>query len=79
MRKREELGIKAKLIVDKKPPTRKLTEYKLIKKKFKTSTVIYGDKIAIFSLNKKEPIGVLIKDKEIADTQRIVFDIMWNQ
>jgi len=76
-KKRIKLKIKAKLILDKAPPVKKHTEYRILNKKFNTSTVIYGNKIAIFSLNKKEPIGIILEDKEIADTQRMVFETMW--
>lgn len=44
---------------------------------FSTVTNIYGNKVAIFSLE-KEVIGVLIESTAIASTQRAVFGILWS-
>lgn len=43
---------------------------------FPTSTNIYGNKVAIISLE-KDIVGVIIEDKNIADTQRDVFNLLW--
>jgi|GEM_PF-707964 len=48
-------------------------------KKIKNMNYIYGDKIAILSLNKKMPMGVIIKDPDVAYTQRILFEALWQQ
>lgn len=40
---------------------------------------IYGDKVAIISLNKKHPVGITIEDKDIAETQLILFESLWQQ
>ena len=77
IKRRIKAGIKAKLILNEKPIAQKLTEYRIVNKKFVTATWIYGNKVAILSLTKQEPIGVIVENKEIADTQRIVFDLMW--
>ena len=77
IKRRIKAGIKAKLILNEKPIADELTEYKIVDKKFNTATWIYGNKVAILSLTKQEPIGIVIENKEIADTQRIVFDLMW--
>ena len=74
---RVNLGIKAKLILDAEPIAKELTEYKIVHKRFKTATWIYGNRIAILTLEEKEPVGIIIENEEIANTQRIVFEIMW--
>lgn len=45
----------------------------------KNANFIYGDKVAIISLNKKLPTGIIMEDKDIADTQRTLFQFMWDQ
>jgi sugar-specific transcriptional regulator TrmB len=40
---------------------------------------IYGDKLAIISLNKKLPTGVIIHDKTVAMTHKGIFDALWAQ
>ncbi|MFC1638704.1 TrmB family transcriptional regulator [Patescibacteria group bacterium] len=43
-----------------------------------TYSFIYGSKVAFVSLDESEsPIGVLVEDERIAETQRIVFDHVW--
>jgi len=39
---------------------------------------IYGDKIAILTLRKDEPIGVIIENKDIVETQKSLFNVLWN-
>ena len=38
---------------------------------------IYGDKVALLLLSEEDPIGIVIKNKEIADGYRKYFDVMW--
>lgn len=45
--------------------------------RFNTSTLIYGNKVAIFS-SKKELITVIIESEEIAAGERQKFDIIWD-
>lgn len=40
---------------------------------------IYGEKVAIISLNKKLPVGMIIEDKDIAATQAMLFETLWEQ
>jgi len=75
--RRIKAGIKVKAILNEEPHTKELLEYKIVNKKFDTATFIYGNKVAILSLSKKEPVGIFIENKEIADTQKQVFDLMW--
>lgn len=38
---------------------------------------IYEDKIAMLSLEQKEAIGIIIESKEIAETQKSLFNLLW--
>ncbi|MFC1703139.1 TrmB family transcriptional regulator [Patescibacteria group bacterium] len=43
-----------------------------------TYSIIYGPKVAFFSLDKNDnPIGVLIEDERIAATERMIFNHVW--
>ncbi|MDP1694366.1 MAG: helix-turn-helix domain-containing protein [Candidatus Woesearchaeota archaeon] len=46
--------------------------------KLPSATFIYANKVAIFNFSKLEPIGVLIENRDIANTQRIVFEKLWS-
>lgn len=56
----------------------KNTKAKILPKEFtsNSSTNIYGDKISII-LWSLHPFGILIKSKEIADSQRKHFELLW--
>jgi sugar-specific transcriptional regulator TrmB len=41
------------------------------------SNFIYGDKIAIISMNKKEPTGILIKDADVVHGNTMYFEHLW--
>lgn len=56
---------------------KELLELKFSKIIFKSNVFIYGNKTAFISVIKDEPIGVLIQNKIITDTQRQVFEILW--
>ena len=43
------------------------------------SNFIYGNKVAIISLNKKRPVGILIEDEDIHHTMEILFESLWRQ
>ena len=76
-RKRKNIKVKAIFTgkVDYKIP---LAEIKYLSKEFNSpsSTNIYGNKVAII-LWTEEPIAILINQKEIADSYREYFNILW--
>jgi sugar-specific transcriptional regulator TrmB len=43
------------------------------------SNFIYANKVAIISLNKKRPVGILIEDEDIHHTMEILFESLWKQ
>ena len=43
-----------------------------------TYTLIYEDKVAMISLGvDSKPIGVIVEDKNIYQTQKMLFDFIW--
>ncbi len=40
---------------------------------------IYANKVAIISLNKKRPVGILIEDADIHHTMEVLFEGLWRQ
>lgn len=44
----------------------------------RVSNFIYGDKVALISLNQKEPTGIVIEDPNIARAMSIYFDSLWH-
>ncbi|MBU6447408.1 hypothetical protein KGQ24_01015 [Patescibacteria group bacterium] len=43
------------------------------------SNYIYGNKVAVVSLNKKVPSGFIIEDADLAQAQRVYFDCLWTK
>jgi len=43
------------------------------------SNFIYGNKIAILSLNKRYPVGIIIEDEDINHTMTVLFELLWNK
>ncbi len=40
---------------------------------------IYGNKVAIITLNTKRPVGILIEDQDIHHTMEVLFESLWRQ
>ena|SRR3989338_34972 len=59
-------------------PETRITEYRYLDKKFMTSTAtwIYADKVLILTLGMPF-IAIIIKNREIADTYRRQFELLW--
>jgi len=45
----------------------------------KTDINIYGDKVALIDLQSKEPFGVIIENKNLAETMRLVWQQLWEK
>lgn len=43
----------------------------------KTANFIYGNRIAIISPNANPPTGLIIEDQNIAETQQLLFETLW--
>ena len=65
--------------IQKRNHAAELREMKYLPEKYleKTSTLIYGDKVAIFS-SRKELITVVIESKTIVEAERKKFDLIWD-
>lgn len=68
-------------LVLKKRDSKELRQTKFLPKNsfVKNANFIYGNKIAILSLNKKHPIGIIIEEADIAETQTMLFEAIWSQ
>jgi len=44
----------------------------------KSEIYVYGDKIALLTLMEEEPVGVVIKNKEMAKLMRFIFEKVWS-
>jgi sugar-specific transcriptional regulator TrmB len=86
--KRADLGIKTRIISPAVPTKEKLEEDKKLLKKRKhidkkdyslpTEINIYGDKVALLS-HKRKKIGLIIENKDLAETFNIIFDNLWQK
>jgi len=87
IKKRAEAKIKLKLITEKDKETEEVskTDKKIVRetkslemmKDIKTINYIYADKFAILTLT-KEPVGIIIENKEIAEAQKKIFESLWD-
>lgn len=83
--KRIKLGINKKMLVPNTPAnqeyitqTHQFTEYKSINvDEFPTAIQIYDNKVTMLTLTKDSAMGVVIEDKAISDTFKILFDSYW--
>jgi HTH-type transcriptional regulator, sugar sensing transcriptional regulator len=75
--KRKKKNISVKLIGDSQPID-KTALFKPLKKKIKTAFWLYNKKIAMISLEEKEPIGILIDEKNFFETHKMMFDLLWD-
>jgi len=79
-KRRREKHIKLKLIANlgaKGKIKAPLSEIRYLPELGPTATNIYGDKVAIILWSKENPLAVIIKNKEIADSYRKFFEHMW--
>ncbi len=82
-KRRIEKKIKVKLIYnesERKNRKIKLAEIRYLPNEYPNPSAInvYGDRVAIIHWNKENPFVILIKDKEIADSYRNYFNLMWD-
>lgn len=64
-------------------PNRNISELRTLKfiapekYKFTNEIDIYGDRVAIISLDKNNLYGVIIKSQNMAETQRNIYELLW--
>jgi len=88
IKRRIENRIHVKIITEPGKNTRKLysgdkkllreTKYLTEMRTVKTATYIYNNKIALLSFE-KNPVGVIIENESFANTQKIIFEMMWKK
>lgn len=69
-------GIKARLIIDDVPLSPD-AEYRILKARLRTAMWLYNGRIVLISLEEREPVGILIHERNFYHMQRILFDIIW--
>ncbi|MDD4983279.1 MAG: helix-turn-helix domain-containing protein [Candidatus ainarchaeum sp.] len=85
--KRSSLGIKTKIVDVRSKEAEKintkskveLREMRFLPKQYEFSmtTNIYGNKVAMLSFQ-DEFVGIIIENKSIAESQKVVFDFLWS-
>lgn len=56
-----------------------LTSFRIINKNLPTAIQVYDNTVAMLTLSKEKSIGLLIEDKEIAETLKNIFDNVWEK
>lgn len=74
-RKKKKIDVR---LISEAQPIDKTAPHKLIKKKIKTATWLYNGKIAMISLEERQPIGILINEKNFYETHKMMFDLLWD-
>ena len=86
-KRRLERGVKIRSVTNKKEHVsvddkkfKQLTKMRVLKAldKVTTWTYIFGNKVAITPL-KKEVVGILVENEEFAETQRMIFEMLWKK
>lgn len=76
-------GIKTKVIAlgeGEDPKNLKMAERKIIPTDAPAYVLIYGPKVALISVaDDNSPFGVIVNDRKIAETQRIIFEELFNK
>ncbi len=52
-------------------------EIRFIKEKIEMTKIIYGNKVAFLTFKEKDSIGLIMNNKDIANTERKLFEILW--
>jgi len=81
-KRRVDKKIKAKFIFARKKEKQAripFAEVRCLPEKYSgpAATNIYGDKVAIILWSKENPLAIVIKNKEIAESYKKFFDLMW--
>ena len=89
VKRRKENKIKCRVIESKSKENKALSKHdrmelrqtKFIKgfENLNSELYIYGDKVAIVSLNKGEPVGIILENGEMSKLFQVLFHILWAQ
>jgi hypothetical protein len=90
IKQRVEKKIFARILTEKTPQAiqtwkkndkNELRETRFIKslEQIKITEYIYGEKVAILATDPQNPLGMLIRNKEFAEQQKVLFELLWKQ
>lgn len=71
------LDCKRMRIYQKKSPLT-YVDLRFINKRLPTTKIIYGNKVALLTFEKENSIGTITENKQIADTERKLFSLIWD-
>lgn len=85
LKKKRKAGMYSKIIGFDSPRSRerqrlspkKYADFRFTNIKFPTTKIIYGNKVATLAFEKGNEIGIITKNKEIAETEKRIFDLLW--
>lgn len=85
IRKKRKMGMFSKVITldckrmrnYQKKSQGKYVELRYINERLPTTKIIYGNKVGVLTFEKQNSIGVIVENKDIADTERKIFNILW--
>jgi sugar-specific transcriptional regulator TrmB len=87
IKQKRKQGIFSKVITTDCPAMRKYKQeapakyidMRFIKQKIDMTKVIYDNKVAFLTFREKNSIGVLISNKDIAETEKTMFELLWKE
>lgn len=87
IRQKRKQGIFSKVITTDCPAMRKYKkeapakyiDMRYIRQKIDMTKIIYHDKVAFLTFREKNSIGLLISNKDIADTEKTMFKLLWKE
>jgi len=56
---------------------KKFVDLRFINERLPTTKIIYGSKVAVLTFEKENSIGVIVGNRQIADTERKLFNLLW--
>ena len=62
----------------KKQAPKKYIHMRFINQKIDMTKIFYGNKVAFLTFKEKNSIAILINNKDIADTERKLFEMLWD-
>ena len=63
----------------KKKASKEHVDIRFMDEKIEMTKIIYGNKIAFLTFREKNSIGILINNKDITETERKLFELLWKQ
>lgn len=58
---------------------KKYVDLRFIDEKLHTTKIIYGDKVATLTFEKENSMGIMVRNKQMAENERKLFELLWKQ